>query len=58
MESRQLAYAFLRFLSEPANAVRQSLFMKTATPNVAAQALLPAIQSTINQIFAKTVPHH
>ncbi|MGB7739634.1 MAG: spermidine/putrescine ABC transporter substrate-binding protein, partial [Steroidobacteraceae bacterium] len=39
---KPLAYAFLQFLSEPANAVRQSLFMKTATPNVAGQALLPA----------------
>jgi len=82
---RPLAYAFLQFLSEPANAARQSLFMKTATPNVGGQALLapairndeaiypragdlaaaeriqrttPAIQSMINQIFAKTVPRN
>jgi spermidine/putrescine transport system substrate-binding protein len=39
---KELAYAFLQFLSEPANAARLSSSIKAATPNVPGQALLPA----------------
>jgi spermidine/putrescine transport system substrate-binding protein len=39
---KELAYAFLQFLSEPANAARLSSAIKAATPNVAGRALLPA----------------
>lgn len=39
---KELAYAFLQFLSEPANAARLSSAIKTATPNVPGRALLPA----------------
>ncbi|MDH5254614.1 MAG: spermidine/putrescine ABC transporter substrate-binding protein [Gammaproteobacteria bacterium] len=39
---KELAYAFLQFLSEPANAARLSSAISAATPNVAGQALLPA----------------
>jgi spermidine/putrescine transport system substrate-binding protein len=39
---KELAYAFLQFLSEPVNAARLSSAIKTATPNVAGRALLPA----------------
>lgn len=39
---KELAYAFLQFLSEPANAARLASAIKTATPNVPGQALLPA----------------
>jgi spermidine/putrescine transport system substrate-binding protein len=39
---KELAYAFLQFLSEPANAARLSSAIKAATPNVAGHALLPA----------------
>jgi len=80
---KELAYAFLQFLSEPANAARLAVSIKAATPNVPAQSLLPAeiredkaiyppagaldaadqiqrpspaIQSKVNQIFAKIVP--
>ena len=80
---KELAYAFLQFLSEPANAARLAFFIKAATPNTPGQALLPAefrddeaiyppataldaadqiqrpspaIQSKVNQIFAKIVP--
>jgi spermidine/putrescine transport system substrate-binding protein len=39
---KELAYAFLQFLSEPANAARLASAIKTATPNVPGRALLPA----------------
>lgn len=39
---KELAYAFLQFLSEPANAARLSSAIKAATPNVPGRALLPA----------------
>jgi spermidine/putrescine transport system substrate-binding protein len=39
---QDLAYAFLRFLSEPTNAAQLSIAIKAATPNVDARALLPA----------------
>jgi spermidine/putrescine transport system substrate-binding protein len=39
---QELAYAFLQFLSEPANAARLASAIKTATPNVPGRARLPA----------------
>jgi spermidine/putrescine transport system substrate-binding protein len=40
-KQKVLAFAFLEFLSNPAVAVRQASFSKTATPNLDARALLP-----------------
>ncbi len=37
----ELAYAFLDFINQPANAARQAQFVYYATPNLGAQALLP-----------------
>lgn len=37
-----LAYAFLDFINEPAHAAQQAQFVYYATPNMAAEALLPA----------------
>jgi spermidine/putrescine transport system substrate-binding protein len=39
---KELALAFLEFLSDPANAARQALFSHAGTPNRAALARLPA----------------
>ena len=39
---KELAYAFLQFLSEPANAARLASTIKAATPNVPGRGLLPA----------------
>lgn len=38
----KLAYAFLDFINEPANAARNAGFVNFATPNVAATKLMPA----------------
>jgi spermidine/putrescine transport system substrate-binding protein len=37
----ELAYAFLNFINEPGNAAQQAQFVHYATPNRAAEALLP-----------------
>lgn len=40
--NRDLAYAFLNFMNEPENAAQQAEFVYYATPNSAAEKLLPA----------------
>ncbi|OEU73772.1 MAG: hypothetical protein BA869_04655 [Desulfuromonadales bacterium C00003107] len=40
-QNPELAYAFLDFLNEPKNAAQQALFSFSATPNLAAEKLLP-----------------
>lgn len=40
--NRDLAYAFVNFLNEPANAAQNAQYLRYPTPNAAAEALLPA----------------